>query len=351
MSFYVQVAIIELVDTFLYIFRQKFAQRTCICYTGIMYSLKDLAEHLNTKHHLPVQENQIRDLRNIGYYHGFKGYRFIRKSSNKISFTSFSQIVDLNSFDMQLKGLIYPNLMFIENALKSYVLEATLAECQSEKLMEIYKTGLTYYKTFKAGTPDYKKEFKKRMDLEMKISSALIRDYMGGKSIPVHFYEKDKEIPIWATFESLTLGEFGTFYSCANKNIRDKVSSLLNLPTNLNSDGFLLRDIIFCLKDLRNAVAHNGIIFDTRFATSSVKNRLKRLIENEFSISNIDSNYIAFFIALISYILKQLGENKRAKKFINQYKTLQTSSLPPNTKIKIFGAQDITIIAKLLNNL
>ena len=65
-----------------------------------MYSLKDLAEHLNNKHHLPVQENQIQDLRNIGYYHGFKGYRFVRESGNPIKFTAFSQIVSLNNFDM-----------------------------------------------------------------------------------------------------------------------------------------------------------------------------------------------------------------------------------------------------------
>ena len=49
-----------------------------------MYSLQDLSEHLKTKHGLPVQENQIQDLRNIGYYHGYKGYRFIRKSNNPI---------------------------------------------------------------------------------------------------------------------------------------------------------------------------------------------------------------------------------------------------------------------------
>ena len=219
--------------------------------------------------------------------------------------------------------------------------------------MQIYKTGLTHYKSFKAGTADYKKEFKKRMDLEMKINQALIRDYSNAKSIPVHFYESDREIPVWAAFESLTLGEFGTFYSCANNNIRNRVSKLLDLPTNLDSDGFLLRDIIYCLKDLRNAVAHNGIIFDTRFATGAVKNRLKRLIENEYMVSNIDSNYIAFYIALIVYILKQLGENRRAKSFINQYKTLQkmTKNLPQNTNMKIFGGQDTPIISSLLNRL
>ncbi len=315
-----------------------------------MYSLNDLAVHLKNKHNLPVQNNQIQDLRNIGYYHGYKGYRFIRKAGNLINFTAFGQIVDLNNFDMQLKGLFYPNLMFIENALKSYVLEATLAECQSEKLNDVYKKGLTYYSEFSAGTPPYKKEFKRRMELEMKISNALIRDYMADKAIEVHFYNQDKEIPIWAAFESLTLGEFGTFFACSNKTIRNNVSSLLNLPTNLNSDSFLLKEIIFSLKDLRNSIAHNGIIFDTRFATSKVPNRIKRLIENEMKLNQIDFNYIVSYIALIVFLLKQMGENRRAKSFINEYLKLQNmlKRLPANTSIKIFGSQDAAVVAAML---
>lgn len=311
-----------------------------------MYSLQDLADHLKDKHFLPVQENQFQDLRNIGYYHGYKGYRFIRKAGNHIDFTAFGQIVDLNNFDMQLKGLFYPNLMFIENALKSYVLEATLEECQSPKLIDVYKKGLTYYLEFPAGSPSYKTEFKRRMDLEMKISNALIRDYMSGKAIETHFYNQDKEIPVWAAFESLTLGEFGTFFACANKNIRSNVSALLKIPSNLNSDSFLLKEIIFALKDLRNSIAHNGIIFDTRFATSKVPNRIKRLIENEMNLKQIDFNYIVSYIALIVFLLKQMDENRRAKSFINEYIKLQNmlKRLPANTSIKIFGSQDAAVI-------
>lgn len=316
-----------------------------------MYSLNDLAVHLKNNHNLPVQNNQIQDLRNIGYYHGYKGYRFIRKAGNLINFTAFGQIVDLNNFDMQLKGLFYPNLMFIENALKSYVLEATLAECQSEKLNDVYKKGLTFYSEFSAGTPPYKKEFKRRMELEMKISNALIRDYMADKAIETHFYNQDKDIPIWAAFESLTLGEFGTFFACSNKTIRNNVSSLLNLPTNLNSDSFLLKEIIFSLKDLRNSIAHNGIIFDTRFATSKVPNRIKRLIENEMKLNQIDFNYIVSYIALIVFLLKQMGENRRAKSFINEYVKLQNmlKRLPANTSIKIFGSQDAAVVSAMIN--
>lgn len=312
-----------------------------------MYSLQDLSEHLKNKHNLPVQDNQIQDLRNIGYYHGYKGYRFIRKSNNPIKFTAFSQIVSLNNFDMQLKGLIYPSLMFIENALKSHVLEATLAEVQSERLSVIYKEALTYYKDeFQQGSNNYKKEFKKRMDLEMKINSSLTRDYMLGKDFVNHFYNQDRDIPIWAAFESLTLGEFGTFYSCANKKIREAVSKQLNLPKNFDDDGFLLADIIFALKDLRNAIAHNGIIFDTRFATQKVPERIKKMLEQELNIKNLDFNYIVSYIALIIFLLNRMEESKRCKSLVREFLTLQEmlNKMPLGTKMQVKGAEFETVI-------
>lgn len=315
-----------------------------------MYSFQDLADHLKTKHNLPVELNQIQDLRNIGYYHGFKGYRFVRKANNPIKFTAFSQIVSLNNFDMQLKGIFYPSLMFIENALKSYVLEATLAECQDPNLSEIYKIGLTYYKEgFTYGSNNFKKEFKKRMDLEMKINSALSRDYMQGKSFINHFYNQDKEVPVWAAFESLTLGEFGNFFSCANKNIRASVSAQLFLPTNLDDNGFLLADIIFALKDLRNAIAHNGIIFDTRFATAKIPERIIRLLEQELSIKTLDFNYIVSYLALIVYLLKNMKETKRCKSLIQEFIKLHEilNKLPVDALLQIKGTFFTSIIQSM----
>lgn len=314
-----------------------------------MLGFQELIQHLKDAHELAVDKNQEQDLHNIGYYHGYKGYRFIRKANNPVKFTAFAQVVSLNNFDIQLKGIFYPNLMFIENALKSYVIEATLTECQSEKLSEIYKRGLTYYKdNFTYGSLNYKKEFKKRMDLEMKISSSLTRDYMQGKDFIGHFYNQDREIPIWAAFESLTLGEFGIFFSCANSNIRSDVSQKLNLPKNLNDDGFLLADIIFTLKDLRNAIAHNGIIFDTRFSTAKVPERIKRLLEQEMDIKTVDFNYIVSYLALVVYLLNGMGETKRCRSLIQEFIKLHEilKKLPVECLLQIKGTfYEITIHA------
>lgn len=71
---------------------------------------------------------QKRKLRNIGYYHGYKGFRFIGKSTNTIPYTDFKELLAIYEFDMRLKSLLYPQLMFIETALKNYVLEEILSE-------------------------------------------------------------------------------------------------------------------------------------------------------------------------------------------------------------------------------
>ena len=290
-----------------------------------MLDFQGLIKHLKEAHGLNVDKNQERDLQNIGYYHGFKGYRFIRRASNRIEFTSFGQVVTLNRFDMRLKSIIYPRLMFLETALKSYVIEAVLDNCGTENLSEVYKKALTYYKEFApkdTASKDrtrYKAEFKKRMDLEMKINSALIRDYMQGKEIENHFFDNDRDVPLWAAFESLTLGEFGIFFSCCNPEIKRNISNQLGLRKSLNADGGLLTDIIFCLKNLRNAIAHNGVIFDTRFATTKVEPRIKQLLEDEISISGFDFSYIVSYVALIMYVLKALNETRDCTSFINEY--------------------------------
>lgn len=87
-------------------------------------SVDGLMRYLRDKKGISISgSTQKRKLRNIGYYHGYKGFRFIGKSTNAIPYTDFKELMAIYEFDMQLKSLLYPQLMFIETALKNYVLE------------------------------------------------------------------------------------------------------------------------------------------------------------------------------------------------------------------------------------
>lgn len=114
-----------------------------------------LMKHLRDNHNIAIKgSSQKRKLRNIGYYHGYKGYRFIYKSGNKVSipYTDFNQVLSINTFDIELKSIFYPHLMFIETALKNYVLEILLLEGKTSDFEEIYEKLLTCYKNENNGS-------------------------------------------------------------------------------------------------------------------------------------------------------------------------------------------------------
>lgn len=283
-----------------------------------------MMRYLRNKHHIAIKSRQIKDLRNMGYYHGYKGYRFIRDPKNQIPLNNFDELISIINFDMKLKALIYPQIMFIETALKNYVLEAVLDDCSSENLNVVFARSLNFYKSFPTGSVQYKKHFTKRLALRGSINNTLKRDYSQHNRIVSHFFDHDREIPIWAVFESLTLGEFGNFFSCCNKDVKLHTSHLLDLPTNLDADGEMTRFIIFTLKDLRNAIAHNNIIFDARFGTNEVGKRLIQMLRSETSIQNIDFKYIDAYIILIAYVLRKMYVTKtECKQLVNRYNEIK----------------------------
>lgn len=307
-----------------------------------MLSIYQLMKYLRNTHHINVKSSQTQALRNMGYYHGFKGYRFVREDTNRISFSSLDEVIALNKYDMQLKTILYPKVMFIENALKSYVIEALLADSKSENFDVIYNKSLTSYRNHTPGSRAYKREYTKRMNLKGKINAALVRDYHK-RSVVAHFFNNDITIPVWAIFETLALGEFGTLYDCACKDVKLHVSKIMKLPTNLDSDGMNTQFFIFTIKDLRNAIAHNNVIFDTRFKTGKVDQRLITLLESEVDISNIDFKYMDAYIIMITYFLRKMGETKTAcKQLVTSYRQ-QTeylrNELPINIYNQVVGTQ------------
>ena len=176
-----------------------------------MLTINQLMKYLRTKHHITVKSNQAQDLRNMGYYHGFKGYRFIRIPSQKIPFTSLDEIIALNKFDMHLKALFYPKVMFIENALKSYVIESTLKNAKSENLDVIFNKSITDYRSYTPGSDMYHKQYAKRMMLKGKINSALIRDYGNNKKIVNHFLIQINQYRYGQYLDLLRLGNLVHF--------------------------------------------------------------------------------------------------------------------------------------------
>ena len=253
-------------------YKQKFKRDDAMNH---IKSINGLMKYLREKHHMKIGgTNDKRKLKNVGYYHGYKGYRYIKNPNNKINFNSFDELMAIIEFDNKVKALLYTQVMFIETALKSYALEVIIQKGKTENFSEIYANK-----------------------------------YANDNNIVSHYLKKDESIPIWAIFEIITLGEFGNLISTLNLQIRKEISKDIGLNIAFDSNGILVQSIIFMIKELRNAIAHNNVVFDTRFRERNTNKALHKVIENDTKIQKISFNGITDYIILVSYILKKLNKN------------------------------------------
>lgn len=291
-------------------------------------TINALMKYLRDTHGIAIMGSaQKRKLRNIGYYHGFKGYRYITNPTNRVNYSDFNQLIAVYEFDMRLKALFYPHIMSIETALKNYVLEIVLRESKSKDFNYIYSTLLTDYKRYDVGSEKYKKAIRKRLALRNKIFEVLTENYNRRRMVQ-HFYHKDLHVPIWAIFEMLTLGNFGDFVHCLEYNCRKQLSKDLRIYQAYDPKARLPETIIYTIRELRNAVAHNDVVFDTRFKTSKIAQALCKSLINDTKVTGIDFYSITDYLILVIYLGKNLGFsrmelNRAISGFVNAAETLR----------------------------
>ena len=275
-------------------------------------SIDSLTKHLRDQGISISGSGQKRKLKNIGYYHGYKGFRFVGDSSKRLPINDFSQIASLHAMDMQIKTLFYPYIMTIETALKNYTLEAVLSYAKSEDFDDIYKNCLTAYRGYHPNTGDYKKSWANRLRLRQTVDGLIFRE-QDKKPFFKHFRDRGRTIPIWAIFEAMTLGEFGNFYACLDRPIKSAIVADLGMPAQFDSEALLL-SIIFSLKDLRNAIAHNAIVSDVRFKTGGISKNIGKLLKSEAGIDSINFSDITDYVILVVYLLGLLKLPKTDRK-------------------------------------
>ncbi len=246
-------------------------------------------------------------LRNIGYYHGYKGYRIFDGTKLKIS--SISEVNAIYEFDIELKALLYPKLMYIETALKNYCLEILMEETNSESFSKIYDQCFNRYKDtrFRA---DRNEMLKKKLLIRNTIYSELSNKYKNSKIIK-HFYDNDKPVPIWAVFEIITLGQFANIVEILNETPVRKLNSNLNILASSDQQYSVLSKMIFLLKDLRNSVAHNNVIYDARFQSRRVDKNVLALLCAKYKINIRGFSRIEDYILLVVFFLQGLKIGKR----------------------------------------
>ncbi len=291
-----------------------------------------------------------RRLMNMGYYHGFKGYRYISTPSNSVAYTKFEELDAVYSFDAHLKALFYPQVMFIETALKNYVLDTIILETNSESFIDIYTSLLDNYKVFslsgrtfssskdrQKAEDKFKYELKRRLDLRNRIYKVQTDAYGNGNKIADHYLRRDANLPIWAIFELLSLGEFGHFVSCLNQGCRANISKKIGIRQSDDSNAMMPQRLIYATKDLRNAIAHNDVIFDCRFKSGNIDKQVGNAIANATGVTGLTFETITDYLVLVIYQLKLFKVTKtETKQVISRFEPI-VEMLRGNIPASIFN--------------
>ncbi|MCD8020133.1 MAG: Abi family protein [Clostridiales bacterium] len=270
---------------------------------------------------------QKRQLINTGYYHGYKGYRFFKNAGTRLPFTSYKEVYATIQYDTALKSLFYSKMMFIETAVKNIALEGILAKANSESIQAMYDNVVSGYRNAPANsTQEQKKRLQQnKLNLQNSIQSNLAYAYKKNNPKITHFYNNVgySGVPIWALFEIMTMGDFGYLLSCLTYDVRDDISRRIGLNLACDTDRQLIYKYIYTLKDLRNAIAHNAVIFDTRFRNIDPSKAMKQCLEIEIGLPYVNFKTIGDYVLLMCYYLKLLKVPKtEIKSFVRSFEKI-----------------------------
>ena len=267
---------------------------------------------------------QKRQLLNTGYFHGYKGYRFFKNASNQLPFTTYNEVYATIQYDSALKNLLYGKMMFIETAVKNIALEGILFNANSESIQDMYDKVVSGYKNAPSHySPEQKKKLQQnKLNLQNSIQSSLANAYRKNNPKITHFYNNVgySDVPIWALFEIMTMGDFGYLLSCLTYDVRDDISRRIGLNLSSDTDRQLIFKYIYTLKDLRNAIAHNSVVFDTRFRNIDPTPAMKQCLISEIGLPYVNFKTIGDYVILMCYYLKMLHVPKtEIKAFIRDF--------------------------------
>lgn len=121
----------------------------------------------------------------------------------------------------------------------------------------------------------------------------------------------------------MTMGDFGYLLSCLTYSARDRISKQLGLNLSCDTDRQLVYKYIYALKELRNAIAHNAVVFDTRFRSMDPGPAMKRCLENTVHLPYVNFKTIGDYVVLMCYYLKLLHVSKtEIKAFIRSFEKI-----------------------------
>ena len=326
-----------------------------------MKTINGLMKHLRASNIKIGGAKEKRQLINSGYFHGYKGYRFFQRDNNIIPFSSYEEVNATIEYDSKLKAMIYSRMMYIETALKNIALDVILNKTGSESIDSMLSKAVCGYSNTIGNLKAKHIAQQHKLALQKDIMNLLSEEYSKNNPQIVHYYERGKVPPVWALFENLTMGKFGNMLRYLTFDVRDEISKRIGLSTTYDCDRKLLGQYVIALRNLRNAIAHNGVIFDTRFNrnasntqnNNNISNEMKMCLVTEFRLPYVSFTNLGDYIILMCFIMKKLGVTKtEIKAFIREYEKIideYKSSVSQNV-VNVVIQADLRARINLLKN-
>lgn len=281
-------------------------------------------KHIRDAHKITITgSRQKRELLYMGYYHGYKRYKFSKNSKSKLPITDFSQIKALFDFDNNLKHLFYPIVMEFETVMKNITIEVLASNSETD-IEYIINNKLTNHKSYKPGSNEHKSAIKKYLSVKSKINGTISDGYENEKPVISHFFQNSKPIPLWAVFELMTMGVFADFVKVLSDMERIEIAKCVGVYDLVNDPkSILLPKHIYLLKDLRNSLAHNSTIFDCAFVKFEIPRKIQTDLEIQTGVSNLSFNSIIDYLILVIYYQKKFKKAKtEMRRTINKFENI-----------------------------
>lgn len=315
-------------------------------------SIEELIQHIRENHKINIEDSDKQDLLNMGYFHGYKAYKFVKNKTKPIDITDFREIKNIYRLDNKLKELFYLVVMEIETAINNNVIDCVVANDEVE-LNYIIRNKLNHYEDFVKNSKQYNYELVKHLRLEQNIHTIIANRYVQSPILQ-HYIIANKQIPLWAIFEYTTLGDLAYFIERLNDETRCLLHKKIGVfDKRYDTDNTLLAKHVYIIKDLRNGLAHNSPIFDCRFKNANINKTVIAHLQQHTSIDRIDFSTITDYVILLAYYMKILKFDRReVHRFILNYSLIVDEFKGSNNQLynKIFGVDTQSKLQKFLLN-
>lgn len=253
--------------------------------------VSELINHLDQNKGIKTQDKHIHQLKNYGYYHAYKGYRFYKQPDNVIPYKQFEQLINVIDFDNELKSVFFSEIMFLETALKNIVVADVIEEVDEPTWDCIARTKMS--EATERSIAKISTSINNSISTQISTKNPMVTPYRNNKY----------NIPIWIIFENISISTFAQIVCNMNVEERRKISHRINIDSKDDTNFILLTEIIYTLRAVRNPIAHNSVIFDSRFCQNYSNMVVQEFVEQEIYGQSFGGEKVRFDSIVDYYLL------------------------------------------------